>query len=59
MKRTARRLTLRADTLRTLRSGELTRAAGGLQCYTVSALICPDTYCASCGDSCTADLSTT
>ena len=48
MKRTARRLALRGDTLRTLRSGELTRAAGGLQCYTVSAYICPDTYCASC-----------
>lgn len=48
MKRTARRLTLRADTLRTLRSAELGRAAGGMQCYTVSAYICPDMYCASC-----------
>lgn len=56
MKRTLR---LRSDTLRRLSSIDLDRAAGGLQCYTVSALTCPDTWCASCGDSCTADLRTT
>lgn len=43
-----RRLKLRADTIRVLRSAELPRAAGGVQCYTVSALVCPNTYCASC-----------
>lgn len=48
MKRTRSRLALRADTLRTLRSADLTRAAGGAQCYTISALVCPDTWCASC-----------
>lgn len=60
MKRSARKLVLRADTLRVLRSAELTMAAGGLQCPNpVSQLICPDTWCATCGDSCTADLRTT
>lgn len=60
MKRVARKLELRGDTLRVLRSAELTYAAGGLQCpYTISQLMCPDTWCATCGDSCTADLRTT
>lgn len=57
MKRTARRLALRSDTLRALTATELGRAAGGF--YTVSDLVCPATYQASCGDSCTADLRTT
>ena len=59
MKRSLRKLALGRDTVRVLKSAELTYAAGGLQCYTVSALVCPATWCASCGDSCTTDLNTT
>lgn len=60
MKRTVRaKLALRTDTLRTLSGSELRQPRGGVQCYTISALVCPATWCASCGDSCTAELNTT
>lgn len=57
MKRTVNKLRLRAETIRHL--PDLRSVRGGVQCYTVSALICPNTWCASCGESCTTGLDTT